>query len=259
MKKRNGMRNILRVLKTSFLSLYVSCVILFLACEKPTNQENKSDTVSKAKHTEETRKISLDIGVDTFNIITEQRLRLTKAYARDNYGIASAVMDSVEMIVVHYTAIASLEQTLDYFKPAILEAGREKNYRKSKLNVGVHYVIDKDGRVVILMPDSIMGRHLIGFNYNSIGIENVGRDSTELTTKQVKSNIKLIHFLSQRHPSIKYLIGHSEYSDERLAHFKTLIAKDPNYQPYPKYDPGSDFMNVIRTGLLRDYELIFQK
>ncbi|MFT4740332.1 MAG: N-acetylmuramoyl-L-alanine amidase [Marivirga sp.] len=233
--------------------------MLFFACESPQKQESTSGMVTKSKHIANVENDTLDFAVDTFNIITEERLRLTKEYAWDNYGLTAAVMDSVQMIVIHYTAIPTLEKTLAYFEPAILEAGRKKNYRKSKLNVGVHYVIDQEGRVVNLMPDSIMGRHLIGFNYRSIGIENVGRDSTELTDEQVESNVKLIYFLSQRHSSIKYLIGHSEYSDKTLAHYKTIIAKDPNYQPYAKYDPGSDFMSAIREGILNEYKLTFQQ
>jgi len=259
MKQRNGMRNTSRLLKTKLLLPFLTSVILFLACEKSNNQENNADPVSEIKPTEAFQKEPFEITVDTFNIITEERLRLTEEYAQDNYGFSSAVMDSVEMIVIHYTAIPTLEKTLSYFKPDSLEAARKKNYRKSKLNVGVHYVIDQDGKVFNLMPDSIMGRHLIGFNYHSIGIENVGRDSTQLTAKQVESNIQLIQFLSKRHSAIKYLIGHSEYSNESLAHYKTLIANDPTYQPYPKYDPGSDFMSAIRKGLVNEYELKFQQ
>lgn len=258
MKKKNGMRNTSRLLKTRLLFSIISSLVLFLACEKSHNQENNTEDISEKKPTKEVQKGRLNFSVDTFNIITEERLRLTEEYAQDNYGIATAVMDSIEMIVIHYTAIPTLEKTLAYFKPDILEAARKKNYRKSKLNVGVHYVIDQEGRVFNLMPDSIMGRHLIGFNYHSIGIENVGRDSTELTAKQVESNIQLIQFLSQRHSSVKYLIGHSEYSNESLAHYKTLIANDPTYQPYPKYDPGSDFMKSIRKGLSNKYQLKFQ-
>ena len=229
------------------------------ACEKPNDQEKGDQALSEKKPTERLEKDALEFSVDTFSIITDTRLELTEEYAKENYDIVSAQMDSIEMIVIHYTAIPTLEKTLAYFKPDILEAGRKKNYRKSKLNVGVHYVIDQEGRVFNLIPDSIMGRHLIGFNYHSIGIENVGRDSTELTDQQVESNIQLVRFLSQRHSSIKYLIGHSEYSNEHLAHYKTLIAKDPNYQPYTKYDPGHDFMKAIRDGLLNEYELTFQR
>jgi hypothetical protein len=260
MKKKSGMRNTSSLLKNSLLSILIAS--LFSACEQPNQQgqqqQNKTQTLNS-----KSAKVLLDegppISVDSFDIITEQRLRLTAGYALDNYGVASAVMDSIEMIVIHYTAIPTLAQTLAYFKPDILETARKKNYQKSILNVGVHYVIDKEGRVFHLIPDSIMGRHLIGFNYHSIGIENVGKDSTELTTKQVQSNVELIHFLSKRHQSIKYLIGHSEYTDQHLAHFQTLIAKDPEYQPYPKYDPGSDFMSAIRQALLNDYNLTFQQ
>ncbi len=45
------------------------------------------------------------------------------------------------------------------------------------------------------MPENYMARHVIGLNYYSIGIENVGGKNNrkeDLTKAQLESNIKLI-------------------------------------------------------------------
>lgn len=91
----------------------------------------------------------------------------------------------------------------------------------------------------------------------SIGIENIARDSSELTHAQLESNARLIRFLKTRHPEMEYLIGHDEYNRTELPHYKLFKSLDKGYQPYDKPDPGSLFMVKLRKRLKDEYDLQF--
>ena len=94
------------------------------------------------------------------------------------------------------------------------------------MNVSTYYVVDRFGKINCLMPTTLMGRHTTGFNYTSIGIENVALDSSRLTDEQIQANAQLVEFLLHRHPSIEYLIGHHEYMNQTLSHFKYYKAEE---------------------------------
>jgi len=42
------------------------------------------------------------------------------------------------------------------------------------LNVSAHFLVDRDGTIYQLMPETRMARHAIGVNHLAIGVENVG-------------------------------------------------------------------------------------
>ena len=197
--------------------------------------------------------------VDTVLTLSDVKLKLTAEYCLENYGVKSFVLDTPRMIVVHYTAIPDLKTTLSLFKRNYVSPDRDYIKQFSTLNVGIHYVIDKDGKIYNLLPDSVVARHLIGFNHVSLGIENVAADSSELTPQQLQSNIQLIRFLGDRHASIKFLIGHGEYNRKELPHFSLFKSINLKYAPYDKTDPGRMFMNQIRDSLSLKYGLAFEK
>jgi N-acetyl-anhydromuramyl-L-alanine amidase AmpD len=203
--------------------------------------------------------LAIDLKVDTFSILSTNKLDLTVAYNEVNYGMADYRLHEPKIIVIHYTAIPGLQQTLGYFKADSLDSERTKIKKHNVLNVGIHYVIGKDGSIFNLLADSIVARHLIGFNHVALGIENVARDSTDLTSAQLESNIKLVRYLSQKYASIDYLIGHQEYNDTTLAHYDLVKINDPAYKPYPKPDPGVAFMTELRERLSVDYGLVLKK
>lgn len=99
------------------------------------------------------------------------------------------------------------------------------------------------------MPDNIMARHVIGLNYSSIGIENIGGEDNikeDLTKAQVQANIDLVTYLTLKYPNIEYLIGHHEY---RLMEKTALwLERDAGYRTQ-KRDPGEKFMNSVRQGV----------
>jgi N-acetylmuramoyl-L-alanine amidase len=190
--------------------------------------------------------------VDTIPVITDEKLKLTSQYCMDNYGFEHYRLDTPRIVVVHYTAIDQLNATLNLFKQDHIASSREDIKDFSKLNVGIHYVVDKDGKIFHLTPDTIVARHVIGLNYVALGIENIAKDSTDLTAAQVESNALLITYLASKYPTIEYMIGHHEYYMKTLPHFKHFRALNKSYKASGKIDPGDPFMSKLRTRLAKD-------
>jgi N-acetylmuramoyl-L-alanine amidase len=198
-------------------------------------------------------------GIKSYPIVTFERLELTRQYSRLHYGVNSHTLRNPKMIVIHYTAIDTVRESLDYFKPAEIWPDRSYIKKFGRLNVGVHFLVDKNGDIYSLLPTDIIGRHIIGFNHVSIGIENVARNERSLTSQQLRSNALLIKSLSDKFPSIAYLIGHFEYSDRELPHYRLFKEKVKGYKPTVKIDPGKRFMRDLRKLLREDYRLVLKK
>ena len=63
------------------------------------------------------------------------------------------------MIVVHYTAIPTLQRTLDFFQPSLLNREFRKDIAQGGgVNVSVHYVIDTFGALYQLAPEDVICR-----------------------------------------------------------------------------------------------------
>lgn len=200
-----------------------------------------------------------EISVDTFSILSEKKIELSKLYCEKYYGLDDIRLKNPDMVVIHFTAIPTLESTLNLFKKDELSSNRSYIGSYSKLNVSIHYVIDKNGDIYSLLPDTLIARHIIGYNHVSIGIENIALDESELTASQLESNTKLVNFLKARYPSINYLIGHDEYNIDSLEHTKFYKSLDTTYAPYDKPDPGQKFMQDLRHHLDSIYGLEFRK
>jgi hypothetical protein len=180
---------------------------------------------------------------------TDLRRKLTVAYLEAHRGgefTGDLVADSTmvpQMVVVHWTGGPTAKSARYTFY-----AERQSNpsdYRSfNAVNLSAHFVVERDGTVYQLLEENAIGRHVIGLNHLSIGIENVGdRRNLPLTDAQVEANAALIRHLYERHP-ITHVIGHYEYREmeghpyfqERLGYFRTVRA-----------DPGEDFMQELRS------------
>lgn len=172
------------------------------------------------------------------------RSALSVDYLKERHGIEQ-VQPTIKpkMIVVHWTAIPTFEKSFFAFNSSTLPNARKELQNASQLNVSAHYLIDRDGTIYHLMPDTLLARHVIGLNYCAIGIENVGDGSKNpLTEEQFRANCLLIKQLQKKH-KIDYLIGHHEYT--KFKGSKIWKETDPNYQTV-KSDPGDEFMNKLR-------------
>ncbi len=174
----------------------------------------------------------------------EQRIKLTLEYLASHYGIVQENPTILpRMVVVHWTAIPTMEATFNTFNPSTLPNTRSDIQSAGALNVSSHFLVDTDGTIYRLMPETTMARHVIGLNHCAIGIENVGPGvDGKLTPAQLESNVILINYLKKKHP-IKFVIGHYEYQD--FVGHPLWLEKDAGYRT-EKVDPGIEFMEAIR-------------
>jgi N-acetylmuramoyl-L-alanine amidase len=190
--------------------------------------------------------------IDRPIVFDEERVKLSLQYMDEHYGMQPAY-PSIEprMIVVHWTAIPTLEGSYRAFYASRLPASRTGISGAGALNVSVPYLVDRDGSIYRLMQDTLFARHVIGLNHAAIGIENVGDgDRFPLTEEQYQANLRLIRSLLQKY-DIDYVIGHHEY--QRFIGHELWREKDPDYLTQ-KSDPGDAFMNRLRADL-KDFGL----
>ena len=174
-----------------------------------------------------------------------EREQLSLNYLKERHGLTQTTATiKPQMVVVHWTAISNIEVTFDVFNPTTL-GGRADLTGASNLNVSSQFLIDRDGTIFRLLPETTFARHVIGLNYLAIGIENIGSDDMPLTKAQLDANEKLIRYLKRKHP-IDYVIGHHEY--QRFQKTDLWKETDPNYRTV-KSDPGDAFMNRLRKKL----------
>lgn len=184
-------------------------------------------------------------------IFNQKREQLSLDYLQKRHGIRKNKATIVPgMIVLHFTGSGTFTSNFNYFNKEEIEQARTVNKNQSTLNVSAHYLVDRDGTVYQLLPDTVFARHIIGLNYMAIGVENVGGPDAPLTEAQVKANAALVRYLCKQH-KIAYLIGHSEYTAFR----NTPLWKETNSNYYTgKADPGTDFMRKVRA-LVTDLKL----
>lgn len=191
-------------------------------------------------------------------IFNEERIKLTKEYIKQHYNLNVKNITIVpKIIVIHHTGLNRLEASFKKMMNTTLSSDRTYISKSGLLNVSAHYMIDTDGTVYQLMPDNFMARHVIGLNYSTIGIENVGGEEFEdnLTQQQLQANIELIAYLKNKYQTIEYLIGHYEY--QQFSTHPLWLEQDSNYRT-KKYDPSLRFMKELRNQLTQKTDLIFK-
>lgn len=173
-------------------------------------------------------------------IFNQKRVELTREYQREHYGInSSSIAIEPKMIVLHWTALPTFNDAFEFMNSPLLA---DRKDLPGKLNVSAHFLVDRDGTIVQLMPDNWMARHVIGLNHFAIGIENVGNEHS-LTEAQAESDAFLVCYLKKKYPGIQYLIGHYEYQ-----HFRgspLWLEKNKKYST-SKADPGEKFLKRVK-------------
>ncbi len=180
----------------------------------------------------------------------QNRIDMTKAYIKQHYGFdVKNIEIEPKMIVLHWTAVMDFEDCFKRLKGEKLYSDRGDIASAGALNVSAHFLVARDGTITQLMPDNWMARHVIGLNYSTIGIENIGGENNakeDLTDAQVVSNIKLVNYLKAKYPTIEYLIGHHEYRE--MEKTPLWLELDDGYRTV-KADPGEKFMKSVRDGV----------
>ncbi|MEM7485087.1 MAG: peptidoglycan recognition family protein [Bacteroidota bacterium] len=187
--------------------------------------------------------------VDRPIVFDEERVELTKEYLAQRYNLEQETPEIVpKMIVLHWTAIPTLQKSFEAFEKSTLPNWRPDIASVSGLNVSAHFLVDQDGTIYRLMPETTMARHVIGLNHCAIGVENVGgTEDTPLTKEQLEANIFLVEYLAEKY-DIQYVIGHHEYT--QFEEHPLWLEVDEGYRT-TKTDPGIDFMNSVRDATKR--------
>jgi len=185
--------------------------------------------------------------VDKPIVFNEERETLTLEYLSKRYGLEKSSPEIVpKMIVLHWTVIPTFEKSFDAFNNPSLPNWRPDIKAVSGLNVSSQFMVDRDGTIYRLMPETTMARHVIGLNHCAIGVENVGGDKDQpLTKAQLKSNTWLVRYLADKY-AIEYLIGHYEYT--LFENHPLWLEKDDGYRT-KKTDPGVVFMENVRKSV----------
>ena len=174
--------------------------------------------------------------VDKFIPWSEHRDELGDEYTLKHYG--KIVRQIVPQAVV-------VESNWKYF------SAEEMDDDEGRLNVASQFLVDRDGTIVRLMPETNLARHAIGYNHCAIGIENVGGydGHEDLTEAQLDANVRLIKYLHAKYPTIKYVFGHYQQDAARASGL--YIELVPDYYAV-KTDPGKIFMHGLREQLESD-------
>lgn len=179
-----------------------------------------------------------------------ERIAMTKEYIKTHYGMSVENIEiTPKIILLHWTAEMDFDKSFKRLQPERLLSDRKDIVKASALNVSSQFMVARDGTIYRLMPENWMARHVIGLNYSSIGIENIGgKDNKidDLTPAQRQANIDLVLYLKAKYPSIEYLVGHHEY--KQMESTSLWLEKDKGYRTV-KSDPGEKFMSDIRNGV----------
>jgi len=171
----------------------------------------------------------------------ENREALTAAYLEKHCGDCSTT-NKPTVIVLHGTGAASMDALHARFDAAELPADRRDLAWAGTVNVSTHFGVDRDGTITRFLADHRVGRHTVGLNHTSIGIENLG-DGPEhdLTEAQVVANAALVRILAKEHP-IAWLVGHHEA--QAMACADVFRELDPDYSTFAR-DPGDSFVLAV--------------
>lgn len=179
-----------------------------------------------------------------------ERIAMTKEYINSHYGMSVENIEiTPKIIMLHWTAEMDFDKSFKRLQPEKLFSDRKDIMKASALNVSSQFMVARDGTIYRLMPENWMARHVIGLNYSSIGVENIGGKGNkidDLTAEQRQANIDLVLYLKAKYPSIEYLVGHHEY--RQMESTSLWLEKDKGYRTV-KSDPGEKFMSDIREGV----------
>ncbi|MBR5913578.1 MAG: N-acetylmuramoyl-L-alanine amidase [Selenomonadaceae bacterium] len=179
--------------------------------------------------------------VDKPVLWNDYREQLTLEYAETHYGKSITTIEP-RAVVVHWTAGPTWESAYYTFYDETRADG------SGTVNVSSQFIVDRDGTIYRTMPENKLARHVIGYNWCAIGIENVGGEGNvkDLTDEQLQANIELIRYLHEKYPTIEYVFGH--YQQVAARESGLYIEHVDGYYSI-KADPGEIFMRGLREAL----------
>ncbi|GLK86699.1 peptidoglycan recognition protein family protein [Ancylobacter defluvii] len=125
----------------------------------------------------------------------------------------------ISEIIVHCTATP---EGKDYTVADIRAWHKDRGFS----DIGYHYVVYRDGRVMVGRPVGQVGAHVAGHNTGTIGISYVGGVAADgktakdtRTAAQRASLLWLVQQLAAKHPGIRKVTGHNQYAAKACPSF----------------------------------------
>ena len=240
-----------RLLIVMFALLF--CLPVFASGGKNTTDKGKTVKLTTVKSeaneaSTSLRTVTAPVIIDRPVRLTEYRKQLTREYAFRHYGEEFTEIVP-QAVIVHWTESPEADGVYEYFYKEARADGT--------LNVCSQFLVDRDGTIFRLTPETMLDRHAIGYNWCAIGIENVGGTDRkeDLTPAQLQANVLLIRYLREKYPTVRYVWGHYQ---QTLAKSSGLFKENVEGYFHGKVDPGPKFMKALRKQL-KDTELLFFK
>jgi N-acetylmuramoyl-L-alanine amidase len=174
----------------------------------------------------------------------QKRKDETRAYALEHYGIDDYHLTDPHLVIWHFTETPNYQSVFNTFSDDVPDVEFHELPQ-----VCAHFVVDTDGTIHQLVPLGIMCRHVVGLNYTSIGIENVGDSDQQVLDDpaQLHAGLMLTRWLRCRFGiPVHDVIGHNEslqspYYRERVPAFRG--------QTHDDFKRGD--MNIVRADVAR--------
>ncbi len=135
----------------------------------------------------------------------------------DAYVAGNIRKEAVQQLVLHTTGGPDCNPSRS-FRGGSLDT-IVAHFLKNQQNISIHYVIDRDGKIVRMVPESMVAYHVLGHNENSIGIEliNNGDGKDPFPDAQIISLNTLLQDILYRYKlAYSNIKSHSELDDSYL-------------------------------------------
>jgi N-acetylmuramoyl-L-alanine amidase len=144
-------------------------------------------------------------------------------YSQRHYHQHACRLTSPKVVVLHHTGGARWQSAWWTFAGNTAYASIPGKPEKPGLSA--HFIVDKDGTIYQCLPLALRGRHAVGLNWTSIGIEFVqemkaGKDGRWMDrrilgrTAQVRAGLRLVRYLCARFGIRRSdVIGHAMAND----------------------------------------------
>jgi N-acetylmuramoyl-L-alanine amidase len=136
-------------------------------------------------------------------------------------------MRRISRIIIHCTATP---EGSNY----TIEEIRQWHLARGFSDIGYHFVIDLDGKVLTGRPIEISGAHTMGANYDSIGIAYVGGMTSDMkrpkdtrTAAQKNAMARLLMDLAVQYPTVENY-GHRDFDKNKAC---------PSFDARKEYKP----------------------
>lgn len=127
---------------------------------------------------------------------------------------------TIDSIIVHAVSGPSCAGGQVQFFGALGDAAKWKRFFDSHPFLGIHYVIDRAGKVLASTPEESVANHATGNNATSIGIELVheGDGREPFGEPQIKALIALLKGIQNRHGiALEMIKGHGDVDTRSFA------------------------------------------